>query len=376
MGTLYKRRKRGPDGTMKEFPTWWIKYHVNGRSVRESTGTTKVTVARGMLRDREGCVERGALFNPRANRIRFEEAAQNMLDEYRANGRRSFGEAERRIRLHLAPPFRGRRLGGITTDELRAFVRVRQMAGAANGEINRELSVLRRMFSLAQQDGLVTVRPHFPMLRENNVRVGFFEHDQYLALIQRLPAELRPVVTFAYLTGWRIRSEILPLQWRQVDMKACIVRLDAGTTKNGRGRVLPFAELPELRSALEEQARLRQDLGRRGIICPWVFHREGKVIRSFRTAWKIACGAAGCPGRIPHDLRRTAVRNFERAGVPRSIAMQITGHQTESVYRRYDIVDEADLVDGLRLSSRRGHTLGTPPTFQANSGKRPKSVSD
>ena len=92
MGTLYKRRKRG-DGTMKEFPTWWIKYHVNGRSVRESTGTTKVTVARGMLRDREGCVERGIPVNPRANRVRFEEAAQCMLDEYRANGRRSFGEA-------------------------------------------------------------------------------------------------------------------------------------------------------------------------------------------------------------------------------------------------------------------------------------------
>ena len=91
------------------------------------------------------------------------------------------------------------------------------------------------MFSLAQQDGLVTVRPHFPMLRENNVRVGFFEHDQYLALIQRLPAELRPVVTFAYLTGWRIRSEILPLQWRQVDMKACIVRLGCRYNQERKG---------------------------------------------------------------------------------------------------------------------------------------------
>ena len=369
MGTLYKRRKRGPDGTMKEFPTWWIKYHVNGRSVRESTGTTKVTVARRMLRDREGCVERGIPINPRANRIGFEEAAQNMLDEYRANGRRSVGEAERRIRLHLEPFFRRRRLGGITTDRLRAFVGVRQTAGAANGEINRELSVLRRMFSLARQDGLITTRPHFPMLRENNVRVGFFEHDQYLGVIQHLPAELRPVVTFAYFTGWRIQSEILPIQWRQVDMKAGIVRLDVGSTKNGRGRVLPFGELRELQSVLEEQKRLTQDLSRRGVICPWVFNRDGKPIRSFKAAWEVACRAAGCPGRIPHDLRRTAVRNFERAGVPRSIAMQITGHKTESVYRRYDIVDEADLVEGIRRLDRHGHTLGHTRPKKANSGK-------
>ncbi len=68
------------------------------------------------------------------------------------------------------------------------------------------------MFFLARQDGLVTTRPHFPMLRENYVRVGFFEHDQYLAVIQHLPAELRPVVTFACFTGWRMQSEILPIQ--------------------------------------------------------------------------------------------------------------------------------------------------------------------
>ena len=376
MGTLYKRRKRGPDGTMKEFPTWWIKYQANGRSVRESTGTTKVTVARRMLRDREGCVERGIPINPKQNRITFEEATENILNDYKANGKRSVAEVERRIRLHLAPVFRRRRVAGITTDQLRVFVRARQDAGAANGEINRELSTLRRMFSLALQDGQVTNRPHFPMLRENNVRTGFFEHDQYLDVTKHLPHELRPVVTFAYLTGWRIRSEILSLEWRQVDMRACVVRLDAGSTKNGRGRVLPFSDLVELRSVLEEQERLTKVVTRQGLICRWVFHREGRAIRNFRGAWKTAVTAAGCPGRIPHDLRRTAVRNFERAGVPRSIAMQITGHKTESVYQRYDIVDEADLVDGLRRLNPRGHTIGHTHPKNASSGGRPKRGSD
>ena len=199
------------------------------------------------------------------------------------------------------------------------------------------------------------------MLREDNVRTGFFERDQYRSLLAHLPAEVRPIVTFAFYTGWRIRSEILSLQWRQVDMKAHTVRLDAGTTKTGRGRVLSFGSLPELRAVLEAQHRTVASLARNGVICPWVFHRNGMPIRNFRYAWKAACKAAGCPDRIPHDLRRTAVRNLERAGVPRSIAMQITGHKTEAVYRRYDIVDEDDLGDGLRRLALQGHTLGTPP---------------
>jgi integrase len=56
--------------------------------------------------------------------------------------------------------------------------------------------------------------------------------------------------------------------------------------------------------------------------------------------WISACEAAGYPGKLIHDFRRTAVRNLERAGVPRSTAMQMVGHKTEAIYRRYAIVDE------------------------------------
>ena len=76
--------------------------------------------------------------------------------------------------------------------------------------------------------------------------------------------------------------------------------------------------------------------------------KNGKQIKGFQKAWIIACAKAGVSGRIPHDFRRTAVRNLERAGVPRSVAMQMTGHLTESVYRRYDIVSDADLSSAAR----------------------------
>jgi Phage integrase family len=76
-------------------------------------------------------------------------------------------------------------------------------------------------------------------------------------------------------------------------------------------------------------------------IIPWLFHRAGRPIESFRRAWLTACTAASLSDRIPHDFRRTAVQNLERAGVPRSTAMKMVGHKTESIYRRYAIVDEA-----------------------------------
>jgi integrase len=328
----------------------WLKYHQNGRQIRESSGTSKKSVARRMLRAREGDVEKGIPIVPRAGRVSFHEASQDLLTDYEVNGRATHAHAKRRLDLHLEPFFRGRLMATITTADIRTFAKSRQDAGAANGEINRELAVLKRMYSLAMQGGKLHARPHIPMLREQNVRTGFFEAEQFVSVRAHLPAALRPVVTFAYLTGWRVPSEVLTLQWRQVDLEAGTVRLDAHTTKNDAGRLLPYGEvLPELKEVLRSQRDATKALERKeGVIVPWVFHRDGKPIKDFRGAWDAACKAAGCPSRIPHDFRRTAVRNLVRAAVPERVAMQITGHKTRSVFDRYDIVNEADLKEGLR----------------------------
>ena len=172
---------------------------------------------------------------------------------------------------------------------------------------------------------------------------------------------VRGIVAFAYATGWRIPSEILPLEWRQVDFAAGEVRLDPGTTKNDEGRVFPFTA--ELGRILEEQQRLADRVRRdKGMIPRYVFvhfgemkdgtlgRKSGEPITAsgFDKAWRRAREKAGCPDRIPHDFRRTAVRNLEQAGVPRSVAMKLTGHKTEAVYRRYAIVSRGDLQTAAR----------------------------
>ena len=82
--------------------------------------------------------------------------------------------------------------------------------------------------------------------------------------------------------------------------------------------------------------------------------KRGRPLKGFVKAWRAACKAAGVPGRIPHDFRRTAVRNLERACVPRSTAMAMVGHRTEAIYRRYAIVDEVMLREAAEKLARAG----------------------
>jgi integrase len=197
------------------------------------------------------------------------------------------------------------------------------------------------------------VRPYIPLLKENNVRRGFFEPAQFQSVRNHLPVHMRGIVEFANVTGWRTPSEILPLEWRQVDMKAGEVRLDPGTTKNNDARIFPFTT--ELRRVFEDQQQVAERLKKAGIITPYVFFytvgkKAGKQITEsgFNKAWRKARIEAGCPGRIPHDFRRTAVRNLVRAGVPERVALQLTGHKTRAVFERYNIVSAGDLRDAAR----------------------------
>ena len=85
----------------------------------------------------------------------------------------------------------------------------------------------------------------------------------------------------------------------------------------------------------------------RRLDCPYVFHRRGKRIASFRKVFKAAATAAGIPGLVPHDMRRSAVRNFRRAGLSEHEGMKLSGHETDSIYHRYDIISDDDLTESM-----------------------------
>lgn len=364
-----RRRPRGSGSIYRRGRTLWISYiGPDGLRHEESSGSERNGDAERMLRNRVGAREHNLPVIPKVEQLTFAEAASAWLDAFALQRRnKSLNVVTRRTKKHLLPYFAARRLASITRDDVVAYTKYRleqgivdrkgtRRADVSSSEINRELQCLKRIFNYMAEGGRIGLVPHIPMNDEPPPRAGFFDEEQLVAVLGHLPSEIQPVIRFAAITGWRIASEVLPLEWRQIDFAAGEIRLDPGRTKNGDARVFPFTS--ELRRLLQTRQAEREQLRKAGHVVPWVFWRmvaderggekKPRRIRAFTTAWKRACRAAGCPGRVPHDLRRTAVRSLVQAGVPQTVAMKLTGHKTDSVFRRYAIVSPNDLSDAVR----------------------------
>ncbi|MBX3306499.1 MAG: site-specific integrase, partial [Nitrospira sp.] len=365
-------KRRGLGMVFKRGSTWWIQYHWRGKRYRESSGSTLRTDAIKLLKKRFAEMGRGQLRGPDLEKTTFADLEQMIFDDYAVNQRRS----TRRLKTSLKPlraAFQRARACDLTLDSLNRYVSERLAIGIAPATAKLELTYLHKMFTLAERAGKA-VCPPFPQINVQNVRTGFFERSDFEAVRSHLPEAFRGVVTVAYLTGWRMPSEVLPLRWKQVDFTAGTIRLEPGTTKNDEGRVFPFALLPELAQLLQKQWERAITLEvETGQAIPSVFYWNDKGTlkpihpKVLYRRWKEACKRAGVPERIPHDFRRTAVRNLERAGVPRSVAMKLTGHKTEAVYRRYAIVCEADLGEGIKKLARLQEHCGTRTEFSHSS---------
>jgi integrase len=332
--------RRGSGSIYKKRGWFYISFYVDGTKKAEAAHTKDRGEARALLNRRLGEVAAGRYLGPLPDRTTFDDLAALVVADYEANGKKTLKNAKRRIKKHLAPTFAGKRAKDISAADVQAFVAARKTAGAANGEINRELALLKRMFNLGLRADLVVKKPYIPHLEENNVRQGFFERAEFEKVLAELPDYLRPVFTFANATGWRTASEILPLTWDRIALPEGTVRLDPGSTKNKEGRVIYLTA--ELRAVIEEQWRAHLE---RWPDCPYVFTRTGKDrIRSYDEAWRGACRRAGLAGKIVHDFRRTAVRNMtNHAGIPERVAMQISGHKTRAIFDRYHIVSDGDM---------------------------------
>ena len=224
----------------------------------------------------------------------------------------------------------------LTERQIDLYVKKRFEAGRAPATLSCEMQCLAQAFKLAMRKKLLEKMPHIPHFKVYNARQGFFEDADFNRVVSFLPEYLQNVARFGYLTGWRLK-EIRTLEWR--DIEGDTIRLRPEVSKNAEGRLL--IAVGALKEILDTQRALRKEL------VPYVFHRNGVRIHPFHYFWRKACKQAGVPGKLFHDLRRTAVRNMTRAKVPRSIAKKISGHKTDSIYERYDIVDETDIRDGL-----------------------------
>jgi integrase len=361
-GRIFKPKVRGKDGKRHPIATYTIAYMAlrsdgSRGEVRESSHSSDPDVAKKLLKRRlkEAAAAEitGTIFvGPRQQKATVGELLANLERDYRQRQIKGLRRALGRIG-DLKERFGHFRALAITPEVLRRFIEEEQGKGLAPATINRSLEILSRAFHLAVQDRKLApgAIPRIAKLSERgNARTGFFEPAEVASLVAALPDPLGDMAAFGFLSGWR-RGEIEQLRWSEVDREAREIVLR--DSKNGEGRVLPLGgedwQLIEKRWAAREFKRKDGSTG----LSDLVFHRNGKAVseKTFWTQWHRATEKAGLPGKLFHDLRRSAVRDLIRGGAPQSVAMAISGHKTTAMFTRYNISSREDKI--LALAARR-----------------------
>jgi integrase len=211
----------------------------------------------------------------------------------------------------------------------------------STANVNRTITVMKRMFNLAVREELADKNPcwKIKMLTENHARERILSPEELDRLLSHLPRHAALVVHFGYLTGMRAR-EIFTLTWGKVDLANRIVRLSAEDTKTKEPRLIFINDM--VLDILSEAGRVR------GLSHNQVFTYKGRPIKGIRTAFLGACVRAGIGDFRFHDLRHTFNTNMRKAGVDQSVIMKLTGHKTAAMFHRYNTVDTADAKEAYQ----------------------------
>jgi len=377
---------------------WWVSYYAHGKEEREvarhvRTGE-KIEVSEKGRHEAERFLKRRlgelaaehhggrAFVGPQQERVTVNELLDGLERDYRLRDKWSIKVASplKSVRSH----FGTWRAVDVTSEAIGKYIERLREEGYSNATVNRRTQLLGQAFKVAIRNKQLSVAPFIPRLSEvGNERQGFFETADFEAVIPELPEYLRDFCRFGFLTGWR-RGSIESLRWS--DVVDGIVYLRAESNKTRKAETVPLEG--ELRAIVERRRQVatweEKDGTRR--FAEYVFHLQGEPVGDFRKAWASACVAAGigkmtCPkcgsdgakkvcekcgeptrysGKIFHDFRRTASRNMIAAGVPQAVAMKITGHRTDSMFRRYAIVNE----------EQKREALAKTQEYLVNSGER------
>jgi integrase len=343
-----RKRERGTGGLYKRAGSknWYLSYYdESGRQHIESSKTAKKSEAQSMLTSRLEGTRKCEVVDVR--KLRYEDIRTLVISDYRTKGKlvtveQADGETvetgRKQIFKALDEFFANMPVYQITTQKLRSFVSQRMEQGISGATCNRNLALLRRMFTLAIEEKLIQSKPKFPMQKESDPREGF-EFEQ---IRPEMPANLHPYLTFAYETGCR-PGATKQIVWPWVHLADKEIHLPARAVKNRYPLILPLSN--ELVGMLKK-----------------LFQDEKPVfdMTNFRKAWEKACVKVGqgqivarkevgkkkwyqYKGLIPYDFRRSAARNLIDAGVDETAAMKITGHKTNAMFRRYNIVSTEQL---------------------------------
>ena len=387
-----RTRGQGRVFKRKGSPFWWISYYVHGEEQREVAHHSRTTEKLQATEDNRQQAERfrkrrigeviaeqhggPAFVGPAQQRTTVNELLDALQKDYELRNKWS----NRSASTFKAPraKFGAWRATAVSSEAIAAWQLELREQKYADATINRFCQVLGQSFKLAIENKRLANAPVIKHLSEvGNERQGFFETADFGSVVSNLPDHLRDFCRFGFATGKR-RGSIKSLRWS--DVSDGIIYFGAKNVKARKAESVPIeGDVKEILERCRAKMVWKTKDGQ-SRFSEYVFHHEGRPIGDFRKAWAAACVVAGigkyaCPqcdgdvdaehhcdncsavwtkeklkflgSRLFHDLRRTASRNMIRAGVPQSVAMRITGHRTDSMFRRYAITDEGQKREAL-----------------------------
>lgn len=197
--SVYQSSYKGRDGKRHKSTTWFLKYYVNGKPVRDSTGTEDRDEAIRILRQKLASVARYSEFSQQVERVLVDQLLDLVVEDYQFNKRGSTYDTELRINKHLRPFFGQKRANDLTTAIIKKYTMERARKSEA-ATVNKELAFLRRAFKLGlrHEPPLVERIPYIRMLPIDNARSGLVEHEQYRGLRDSLPSYGRIALVISY----------------------------------------------------------------------------------------------------------------------------------------------------------------------------------
>ena len=358
--------KKQEDGTLCGFNlskykgrVWWIEWREGLRKPKERIGPSKEAAQNRLCEVLKNLTEKRQIKKSKDAVTRFADLAQWYLNLDKVKEKKSYTR-DKELVANLLHYFGDKLLKDITPALVEAYQQKRLKEASRRtpqtltkpATVNREVACLKAIFNKAIENDKAERNPcqgkKVVMLKENNERDRVLNSNEYARLMAHCPAHLKPIVKLAYQTGMR-QKEILFLTWGQVDLKEGFIRLRPEDTKTNEARDVPLSpELIEMFKAMP-----------RGLPTVRVFPYKGKAFGStFQRAFETARKRAGIEDFTFHDLRHTFVTNMDRAGVPQTVIMKITGHKTLAMFKRYRAVSRDEMQEAVKKIGRVGAQIG------------------
>jgi integrase len=365
-------------GLTKRRDSWYVEFPVmdDGKTMTLARGVHGARLKRWKV----GCLNRttakqqealiktelmkGLVKSSHARVVTFKEWGETYLGLEEVTRLRSYKDRVEIVRNQLIPFFGGKVITEIKPMELETYRsqrRKRDGSVPALQTINNDHIVLKHCLNIAIRRGLMVTNPasSVPLPNPHNERDRILSEEEWTRLYDAAKAHLKPVLLLAYQLGQRF-GEIVNLTWDRLDLQRGFITLRGIDTKTKKPRRVPLT--PDVKVALQDLNKVRR------LDTNHVFLYDGKPVKGIKRAFRTALKEAGIQGFRFHDLRHCAATNLRRAGVDTATAMQIVGHKSDKMWKRYNAIEESDLLDAAKKLNTylETNTLITPASSAEN----------